>query len=198
MKLYTDDAELYDIAFGWDIGGEVDWLLERLGPDCASVLEPGCGSGRVLHAFAKRGLDVVGIDSSPTMVALARQRLRSRGVVHVADMIDFDLGRTLDGAVAPINTLLYLSLEELQRHFDAMARHLEPGARYLVQVGLVDPRQREPFANSHWEASRGDTHLRVDWIDEELDVAGGRSGSDPGSRSSPARAPERSLRKCTR
>ena len=56
-----------------------------------------------------------------------------------------------------------------------MARHLEAGARYLVQVGVVDPGQREPFASSHWEASRGGTHLRIDWIDEDLDVAGGRS-----------------------
>lgn len=51
-KLYTDDAELYDIAFDWDVGGEVEWLLERLGPGCGSVFEPGCGSGRMLDAFA--------------------------------------------------------------------------------------------------------------------------------------------------
>ncbi len=55
------------------------------------------------------------------------------------------------------------------RHLEVMARHLEPGARYLVQVGLVDPEQHEAFANSHWEASRDDTHLRIDWVDEELD-----------------------------
>jgi len=61
------------------------------------------------------------------------------------------------------------------RHLEVMARHLEPGARYLVQVGLVDPEQHEAFANSHWEASRDDTHLRIDWVDEELDLVGGRS-----------------------
>jgi hypothetical protein len=30
-RLYTDDAELYDIAFGWDVSEEVEWLFERLG-----------------------------------------------------------------------------------------------------------------------------------------------------------------------
>jgi SAM-dependent methyltransferase len=174
-KLYTDDAELYDIAFDWDVSGEIEWLLERLGPHCRSVVEPGCGSGRILHAFASRGLEVVGLDSSQRMVALARERLGGRGVVHLADMTDFDLGRTFDGAVSPINTLLHLTRAQLKRHLGAMARHLEPGARYLVQVGLVDPEQREPFASSHWEANRGDTHLRIDWVDEELDVVGGRS-----------------------
>jgi hypothetical protein len=47
-RLYTDDAELYDIAFDWDIDDEVSWILERL--ETKSVLEPGCGSGRMLEA----------------------------------------------------------------------------------------------------------------------------------------------------
>jgi hypothetical protein len=63
-RLYSDDAELYDIAFGWDVGDEVDWLLERLGHHCRHLLEPGCGTGRILDAFASRGVEVVGIDST--------------------------------------------------------------------------------------------------------------------------------------
>ena len=51
-RLYTDDAELYDIAFEWDIEEEVGWLLERLGSP-RSVLEPGCGSGRMLEPLAR-------------------------------------------------------------------------------------------------------------------------------------------------
>jgi hypothetical protein len=57
-RLYTDDAELYDIAFDWDVSDEVEWLLERLGAECRSVLEPGCGSGRMLDALARRGIRV--------------------------------------------------------------------------------------------------------------------------------------------
>jgi SAM-dependent methyltransferase len=174
-RLYTDDAELYDIAFDWDVSREVEWLLGRLGPGCQSVFEPGCGSGRILDALASRGLEVVGIDSSPQMVALARERLHGRGQAHVADMTDFDLGRAFDGAVSPINTLLHLTPDELRLHLEAMARHLNPGARYLVQVDLLDPEQREQDAGSHWEAMRGDVRLRIDWVEDELDVAAGRS-----------------------
>jgi hypothetical protein len=42
-RIYSDEAELYDIAFDWDLSDEAAWLVERLGPDCRSVLEPGCG-----------------------------------------------------------------------------------------------------------------------------------------------------------
>jgi SAM-dependent methyltransferase len=170
-RLYSDDAELYDIAFDWDISEEVDWLVERLGRP-ASVLEPGCGSGRVLAAFADRGIDIAGIDRSPQMVELARRRLRDRGAVVLGDITDFHLGRTFEGAVCPINTLLHLSPDGLARHLDCMARHTR---RYLVQVGLVDRSSYDPFAGSHWEAERGETKLKIDWQDEELDFERGLS-----------------------
>jgi cyclopropane fatty-acyl-phospholipid synthase-like methyltransferase len=128
----------------------------------------------MLEALADRGCRVVGIDRSPRMVEISRERLGTRGEVFEADMTHFDLGRTFDGAVCPINTLLHLSPAELGRHFHRMSQHLERRARYLVQVGLVATGQ-EPFAGSHWEASRGETSLKIDWIDEELDVVGGVS-----------------------
>jgi SAM-dependent methyltransferase len=171
-RLYEDDAELYDIAFDWDISAEADWLVERL--QATTVLEPGCGGGRMLEALADRGCQVVGFDRSPRMVEISRRRLGARGEVFEADMTHFDLGRTFDGAVCPINTLLHLSPAELGRHLHWTARHLERRARYLVQVGLVVADQ-EPFAGSHWEASRGETSVKVDWVDEELDVVQGVS-----------------------
>jgi SAM-dependent methyltransferase len=171
-KLYEDDAELYDIAFDWDISDEADWLVERL--EATTVLEPGCGSGRMLEALAERGCQVVGIDRSPRMVELARRRLGSRGEVFEADMTHFDLGRAFDGAVCPINTLLHLSPAELGRHLHRMSQQLERRSRYLVQVGLLDA-DEEPPAGSHWEASRGDTSLRVEWVDDELDLVSGTS-----------------------
>jgi SAM-dependent methyltransferase len=160
--LYERRAELYDRAFDWDIDDEVDWLLGRLGPGCHGVLEPGCGSGRVLAAVARRGVEAVGIDRSPAMVELAR----ARGLdVVLADMTDFDLGRSFDGAVCPINTLAHLSPEELGRHLERMGAHLRPGGRYLVQLQLG----REAHT-SKWEANG----LRVVWATERFEPAAGR------------------------
>ena len=174
-RLYDRDADLYDIAFGWDVEEEVDWLLARLGERCRSVLEPGCGTGRMLDAFARRGIEVVGIDVSPAMVELARRRLAGRGEIVLGDITAVDLRRSFDGAICPINTLLHLSPDELAQHLALVARHLRTGGRYLVQVGLVDPSAHEPFAGSHWEARRGETALRIAWVDDELDAARGIS-----------------------
>jgi SAM-dependent methyltransferase len=172
-RLYADDAELYDIAFDWDISDEADWLAERL--SAGSVLEPGCGSGRMLEALAARGMEVVGLDSSPVMVELARRRLGAAADVLEADMTTFDLGRTFQGAVSPINTLLHLTPAQLAMHLDCMVRHLEPRSRYLVQVGLRSPDQGEAGAGSEWGATRGATSLRISWVDEEVDLIQGTS-----------------------
>jgi SAM-dependent methyltransferase len=157
-RIYTDEAELYDIAFDWDLSEEAAWLVERLGPKCQSVLEPGCGSGRMLAALAAHGLEGVGIDTSEAMLALARAR---GAEVVQADMTNFDLGRRFDGAVSVVSTVGILGPEGHAAHLESMARHLEPGARYLVQQGVFAVEGE--LWRSEWEAERGETKLHVVW-----------------------------------
>ena len=163
-RLYVEDAELYDIAFDWDLSDEAAWLVKRLGPGCRSVLEPGCGSGRMLAALSAQGLEAVGIDTSEEMLALARERGCE---VVPGDMTDFDLGRRFDGAVSVVSTVGTLGVEALGSHLDAMARHLEPGARYLVQQGVFA--SEAELWRSEWEAERGGTKLHIVWeaLDQE-------------------------------
>jgi SAM-dependent methyltransferase len=158
--LYTDLADVYDTVFDWDISDEAAWIVERLGPACRRVLEPGCGAGRMFAPLAAYGLEVTGIDSSAAMVELAQRR----GRAVLADMTDFDLG-VFDGAVCPINTLGHLSRAELAAHLEAMARALPPGGRYLVQLAIGAELGNE----SRWDAERHGMHVRATWIVESRD-----------------------------
>jgi SAM-dependent methyltransferase len=167
-RIYSDEAELYDIAFDWDLSDEAAWLVERLGPECRSVLEPGCGSGRMVAALAARGLEAVGIDTSEEMLTLARAR---GAEVVQADMTNFDLDRRFDGAVSVVSTVGVLGVAGLGSHLEAMARHLEPGARYLVQQGVFV--SDAELWRSEWEAERGATKLHVVW--EAIDRQRSRS-----------------------
>lgn len=178
-RLYSTEAELYDIAFSWDVEEEVDWLLERLGgPAVHSILEPACGSGRMLEPFARRGVRAVGIDISPQMVALAQERLVATGPsaqVILADMTSFDLVETFDGAVCPIDSLAcLLDPADTAQHLDSMARHLRTGSRYLVQLELRE--SADPWSGvegSSWEEERDDVRLRVSWTVEDIDLERG-------------------------
>lgn len=177
-KLYTVEARLYDVAFSWDVSDEIEWLLGRLGGDCAPVLEPACGSGRFLVGFGRRGLEAVGIDRSPAMVRLAQESLRDArlpGAAVVAEMTDFDLGRLFGGAVCPIDSLAYLQdRAQLIRHLRCMARHLRHGSRYLIQLELRDP--TDPWRGvqpSIWEQEKDGVRVRTNWRVEEIDLENG-------------------------
>jgi SAM-dependent methyltransferase len=175
-RLYTTEAELYDIAFSWDIAEEVDWLLDRLGGNAVrSILEPACGAGRILEGFARRNVRAVGIDVSPAMIELAAKRFAGTTLPAepvLADMVSFHLDRVFDGAVCPIDSLAcLLDPLDLVSHLDSVARHLRPGAKYLVQLELRDP--DDPWtgvASSEWEAARGDVELRITWTVEDIDL----------------------------
>jgi SAM-dependent methyltransferase len=178
-RLYTSEAELYDIAFSWDLREEIQWLLGRLdGNAVSSVLEPACGSGRVLEAFASQGVQAVGLDNSPAMIALAKRRFAGGDLpaeALLADMTAFDLGRTFEGAVCPIDSVAcLLDPSDVAAHLSCMSRHLRPGAKYLVQLELRDP--ADPWAGvaaSEWEAGRDDVRLRIAWTVEDIDLARG-------------------------
>jgi SAM-dependent methyltransferase len=165
--LYTELADLYDLVFEWDVESEADWLVERLGADCRTVLEPGCGAGRMFAPLERRGLAVTGIDNAPAMVARARAR-GTHATVVLADMTDFDVG-VFDGAICPINTLGHLTHEGVAAHLRAMARSLVPGGRYLVQLAVGAPVGEA----SQWEVAREGQHVRALWSVESRDASAG-------------------------
>ena len=80
LDFYASQAELYDLAFSWDVDDEVAWLLERFGPGTRSVLEPFCGNGRLFPGFARRGVTTAGVDLSRDMLDRAAARMKAAGL----------------------------------------------------------------------------------------------------------------------
>ena len=92
-------------AAGHDVHGEAD-LVQSLRP--RSVLDAGCGTGRVAIELERRGLDVVGVDLDPAMLAAARAKAPALPWVE-ADLATLDLGRTFDVAMLAGNVLLFVA-----------------------------------------------------------------------------------------
>ena len=166
LDFYASQSELYDLAFSWDVEGEVAWLLERFGAGTKSVLEPACGNGRLFSGFARRGVATAGVDLSAGMLAKAAARTPSALLVQ-ADIRAFDLGRRFDGAFCPVNSLGYLhTAEDMARHLACVARHLVPGGKYLVQLGLRNLDDFRPLAvdtTSQWDVETPRGRLRTTW-----------------------------------
>lgn len=179
LPFYASHAELYDLAFSWDVENEVAWLLSRFPPGTRSVLEPFCGNGRLFPGFARRGVATAGVDLSAEMLARAASRLAAAGLAPAsllrADVRDFRFPHRFDAAFCPVNSFGHLHGEEdLRRHLECVGAHLEPGGRYLVQLGLRSVSPLVPLTVN--DASLWDTEtplgvLRTTWSSDAFDPA---------------------------
>jgi SAM-dependent methyltransferase len=114
---------------------------ELAAADRNTVLDVGCGAGRVLVHLARCGRSVTGIDADPAMVAVANERSRLAGLVETAtavhaDAREFDLGARFALAIAPMQTVqLVGGPSDRARMLERIAAHLEPGG--LAAFALV-------------------------------------------------------------
>jgi ubiquinone/menaquinone biosynthesis C-methylase UbiE len=89
---YEYVADHYDILTS-GLEGDLDFYVGLAREAEPPVLELGCGTGRVAIPIARAGVQIVGLDSSPPMLAKAQER--SNGLTNVrwveGDMREFDL-----------------------------------------------------------------------------------------------------------
>lgn len=121
-------------AAGEAVHGEAD-LVMRYAP--RSVLDAGCGMGRVAIELAARGVDVVGVDLDADL--LARARRRAPQLVWVEDDLSrLDLDRRFDVVVMAGNVLPFADEPVRAAVVAACARHLERGGLLITGAGLRD------------------------------------------------------------
>jgi SAM-dependent methyltransferase len=119
-------------ASGADVHGEADFLM-TLAP--RSVLDAGCGTGRVARELAARGIDAVGVDVEASMIAEARHR--SPDLVWLeADLAAFDLDRTFDIVVMAGNVLLFTRPGTNAAVVARCAHHITPGGALVSGFSL--------------------------------------------------------------
>lgn len=144
-----NDYALYAPFYDWQtkgLPGDVDFYVEEAQRVGSPVLELGCGSGRVLLPTAEAGLEIVGLDNSPEMLALARTKLsqlpaetQARVQFIEADIRDFHLGRTFKLITIPLRSFLHLHTPTDQRQALAcIHEHLADDGRLIFN--LFDPR----------------------------------------------------------
>ena len=92
-------------AAGENVHGEADFV-ERFAP--ATVLDAGCGTGRVARELARRGIAVVGVDIDPEMLGTARAKSPELEWV-TADLASVQLGRLFDVIVMAGNVMIFVT-----------------------------------------------------------------------------------------
>ena len=139
-------------ASGVPSHGEAD-LIESLSP--SSVLDAGCGMGRVAIELDRRGVHVEGVDLDADLLAFAQAdapHLRW----HHGDLASCDIGRTFGVVAMPGNVMLFCRPEQRGDIVANMARHLEPGG--LLVAGFSLERRHDAITLDEYDRHRSEEH----------------------------------------
>ena len=124
---------------GWNDKPWHDRFVAAL-PKGARVLDLGCGSGvPVAENLVACGLRVTGVDASPTLITLCRERMPKQ-VWIVADMRSLALDATFDGILA-WDSFFHLAPHDQRHMFEVFARHAAERATLMFNAG---PARGEP------------------------------------------------------
>jgi ubiquinone/menaquinone biosynthesis C-methylase UbiE len=130
-------GERYDDAFPHKSGQIIatQWVIDRLPPG-ARVLDLGCGTGvPTAGMLVESGMEVVGLDVSAEMLALARRNVPTARFVAM-DLLELDASLGEFDAVVAFFSLLMLRRSEIPQVVRRIRTVLRPGG--LVAIGMVE------------------------------------------------------------
>lgn len=139
---YSEFADVYDVLQS-DVEYEkrTDYLLslfEKYDRRPTLLLDMACGTGGFSLLFAKRGIDVIGVDISPEMLNIARERFANenmQALLLCQSAAELDLYGTVDGAVCCLDSLNHiLDEDELRESIAKISLFLEPERLFVFDV----------------------------------------------------------------
>jgi len=155
-------SEFYDLLYPpTGVPDMVDFMA-TLVPPPASVLDQGVGTGRTALPLSYAGYDVTGIDISPAMLGVAREKdIEERVTLKRADFTDVTGEASFDLVVNLNNTLpMVLDRERRRNTFANAAANLRSGGHYVLDTASPFPYLRgEATRYQHVPLGQGDKVL---------------------------------------
>jgi len=186
VSAYDEIARLYD---PWsrsvveDVAFYVDEAVRSGGP----VLELGVGTGRIAVPIGAAGVEIVGVDLSEGMLAVARERAELAGVavdLRLGDMREPPVEGTFPLVAVPFRSLLHMETDRDRRAvLRVVARLLAPGGRFVFDVftpgadDIADTHgrwlEREPgiWERAEWHEDTRTLILRVRGPDGDAEMS---------------------------
>jgi len=170
MDIRTEAARFYDS--NPDAPNDIPFYQALIPAPDASILELGCGTGRVTLALAPHCGYIHGIDLSAAMLSICREKLvnvnlpAGRVQIEEGDITNFALPRKFDLIIAPFRVMQNLETDqEVDGLFECIRRHLAPGGSCILNV--FRPNRDPQGLREQWVRSEE----QLDW---EVPVEGGR------------------------
>jgi SAM-dependent methyltransferase len=171
VSAYDAIAGLYD-EWSRSVTEDVEFYVGQARAAGGPVVELGVGTGRIAIPIARAGRGVIGVDSSPGMLAVCARRAQAAGV---ASLVELRLGELMKPpvrervplAIAPFRSLLHLESDaERLAALRAARGLLVPGGRFVFDV--FAPSQADiGETNARWLEREPGIWERADWDERE-------------------------------
>jgi SAM-dependent methyltransferase len=173
IDIRAEAAKFYDMQPDPFSKRDIEFYISQLPSSDCSVLEIGCGTGRVLLPLSEHCRSIQGIDVSDGMIGVCRQKLTSSQVngekisIEVCDARMFRVKKTFDLIIAPFRVFQNIENDEdVKAFFETVRLQLAENGRCILNV--FKPWMDEPGVRREWEQMRENRKL---W---ETDVQGGK------------------------
>lgn len=149
---YPIQDQAQDFLFYLKLAEEMGNSLRVPRRDRVSILEVGCGNGRIASRLGAQGFRVSGIDCSRAMIEEA-QKISDQVEWIEADVRNFSLGKKFQLITFPFDGLQHLlSIKDIGSGLDCIGNHLDQNGRFVVDVIHATPQY---LANILFENGRG-------------------------------------------
>ncbi len=116
-------------------------LLSLCGINGGILLDLACGTGSISVEMAKKGFDVIGVDSSIGMLNAAREKIYESGeqiLLLNQSMDDIDLFGTVDCTVCVLDSINHLDgAQQVRRTFEKVSLFMNPGGAFAFDVNTL-------------------------------------------------------------
>jgi len=183
MNSYELIAPYYDLEHA-NYQDDRDLYLNYAAASGSPVLEIACGTGRLLVPLAQQGIEVVGVDSSPAMLACARQHLEESGLLQQVQLVESDartlqLSQRFRLAFVALNSFAHFITRTDQRAvLAALHQHLLPSGTLILDLPNADVRR--------YQQAEGQLFHQGTWTDHSQQAIVSHliaAASDPETRS---------------
>jgi SAM-dependent methyltransferase len=170
MTLYDRIAAIYD-PWSRSVTEDVEFYVEHALAVEGPVVELAVGTGRVAIPVARAGRRVIGVDSSPGMLAVARAAAREAGVeelldLRVGDLREPPVPERVDLVICPFRSLLHMRTEDEKLLALRAARDLlVDGGAFVFDV-FAPSREDIEETNGRWLEREPGIFERADWDED--------------------------------
>jgi len=167
VTLYDRIASIYD-PWSRSVTEDVDFYVEQALASGGQVVELAVGTGRIAVPIAQAGVTVIGVDSSPEMLGVARAAAESAGVtelldLRLGDLRDPPVPERVPLVICPFRSLLHMETEaEKLRALRAARSLLEAGGSFVFDV-FSPSREDIEETDGRWLEREPGIFERADW-----------------------------------